>query len=104
MFKKLGTTAAALLIALTLTACSGPTSGTITAKTYGEPYTWVQYIFSVYNQQGMCTVQVPIFHDEPEKWVIHIHNAEEDKKNRFGVSKAYWDTVQIGDFVNFDEK
>lgn len=96
MFKKLGTTAAALLVALTLTAC-GPTSGVVTSKHYEPERTY---------NVTVLVGKVPVIQSRTdyEDWVVTFYNAGEDKSGSREVPKEYYDTVEPGDFVNFDEK
>jgi len=88
--------ALALLIIVSLTGCSSISSGTITAKTVEPPYTWIQYICSGYNSQGICTVQVPIFHNEPEKYRFDIE--ERDDTGWVYVGYSVFQQYEIGDY------
>ena len=66
-----------ILLLIILTGCSTIQSGTIEKKVVHPAYTWVQYICGGYNSKGICTVQVPIFHSEPETYSFDIREGEE---------------------------
>lgn len=86
-----------VLVAATLflTACSSISAGRITAKEIHPAYTWVQNICSGYNAQGVCTVYVPIFHNEPEKYSFDLEDGE--KTGWVYVTKSEFDKYEIGD-------
>lgn len=90
--KKIALIAAALLLA----GCSSISAGTITAKTIEPPYTWIQYICSSYDKNGICVVQVPIFHNEPEKYRFDLTEGKDE--GWVYVSYPTFDDYEVGDY------
>ncbi len=80
----------ALLIALVfgVTACGAPEAGVVTGKKYEKPYTWVEF-----TQVG--TVQVPVFHDEPEQFKLRISDGEDE--GWVSVPAFTWERKRVGD-------
>jgi hypothetical protein len=90
-------------VILMLAACAGISSGTVTAKHQEDAYYWTQMICSGYNQQGSCTVWVPITHHVDEKWVLSLENKEGDTGD-VSVPENVYNTTDIGTIYTVPNK
>jgi hypothetical protein len=78
-----------------VTACGGVSSGIVENKAYDPPVETMYFICGAYNQQGMCTVQVPIFETVPECWRLDLVNAGEH--GSVCVPPEQWGAAEVGD-------
>ncbi len=95
----LGSLAIATL-AVVLAACgSSIQSGRITGKVYEEPYSWIQMVCVSYDKNSICTVQVPVTHEEPAHYRFNLEDG--DKTGYVYVSPETFENHQTGDWVDF---
>lgn len=96
IFKKLALLVT-ILSAFMLTACaSGPIVGTVYEKVHEEAYSYTTNICSAYNDQGICTVNIPVWNEVPERWVLRVNSVEGEKRSAY-VTEGEWEGYKVGD-------
>lgn len=86
--------ALSLTVALTVLLCAGCSDierGTVTGKHYKS--SWVQT-----NMIMVGKVMVPQIINHPERWVVDIK--EGDEHGYCYVSKSYYETIAVGDYLD----
>ena len=80
-----------------------PKSGEVYNKRYHPPYTSYTSTVVSNGSGGSSTITTPIHH--PERWTIYYRQWDSDagkwRKGDADVHKEYFDSVELGDFVNF---
>jgi hypothetical protein len=108
MKKILTTIILCLLLLLCFCSCGNKiTHGEVYEKEHREAYTTVMFIpITISNGKSISTTMVPYIIRYPERWVIHIReaNGEEWVTEDFYVSKEIYDTIEIGDMFEYDEE
>lgn len=70
-----------LALLIVLSGCSAISTGTVTAKTYYEPYTWTETVYNCYarDKNGACTMNIPsyITHNEPERFKFDLKKGKD---------------------------
>ena len=79
---------------LLLAGCSAPERGQVMARHYEAPYTWIQMQCAGYNSKGICTAYIPIFHNEPERWILTLRDGDDEGDRAVG--KAAYPNCEIG--------
>lgn len=100
--KKFNLAAVAVSLLLTLAACGWSGTGTVVGKTKTDAYTYISFICSAYNSQGMCTVQVPITNYVPDYYYLQVNSDQDDKVHEVSVNYEYWNAAKNGD--KFDNR
>lgn len=100
--RKILTVLTALLL-LILTACGWKGEGHIERHTFDEAYYYFTYVCAGYNQQGVCTVQVPITNYQPESYGLDIRD-NGGKIHNVTVNKDYWDSAKDGSYFTNKEQ
>lgn len=94
-----------LALSVLLTACGWQGTGVIVEKTYSEAYSYISFICSSYNAQGMCVVQVPITNYVPESYGYNVREDGTGKIHSVTTSHHDWSTHNVGDpFDNREKK
>jgi hypothetical protein len=86
---------AVLALSALLTACGGVSEGRVEGKTYYPESGYYTSICASYNQQGACTVSVPMWNVIPECWGLELYNAGET--GTVCVDKETYDRVKLGE-------
>jgi hypothetical protein len=86
---------AVAVLVLLAAACSTPSSGEVVAKDHRAPYSWTQMVCSAYGKNGVCSVWVPIVHNEPECWQLKLRSGS-DRWDTC-TTKTEWDEIAVGD-------
>lgn len=90
----------ALGAGILLLAGCGPSleSGTVIGHEYDDADSWTQMSCAGYNQQGFCTVHVPIQHHSPERWLLKIEEEVngETVRDTLSVPREHWETCREG--------
>ncbi len=88
---------AVLVLCLSLLfACGGPASGKVYDKKYHAPYTYATNQCLSYSKSGVCLVNLPTFHEEPEHFFICLDDGKEHGCNE--VDSQTYHEVNLGDW------
>lgn len=78
-------------------------SGEVYNKKYHPPYTSYTTSTISNGNGGTSSITTPVHH--PERWTIYYRKWSDEKqkwlKGDADVYKEYWESVELGDFVNF---
>lgn len=95
----IGIGAVAIVIVLVLWAllgCGGPASGKVYDKKYRAPYTYATNQCVLYSDSGICTVNIPTFHEEPEHFFICLDDGKEHGCNE--VDSQTYHEAKVGEW------
>lgn len=82
---------------LTLGACANATSGKITGKEFSPAHSEFSHFqcFS-YDTKGNCTVNMPMYEDLPDRWLIHLYNEQDEEEGTVMVTPQEYDRLKVG--------
>jgi len=89
--------ALAAVALLLLAGCSSLTSGYVIGKQHTDAYDWMDMQCFSYNDKGMCTMRVPIWHHVPESWEICVKL--DDTQDWWSVDEPTFHRTKVGDWV-----
>lgn len=100
MVKRITIAILLLICALFLTACKSSIDyGTVTDKQYAPAQLIYSPLITTVNKQ---TRIIPRYIHHPQRWHIYVQN--EDGGEWWSVTENYYNSVEIGDFVDRSEK
>jgi hypothetical protein len=60
-----------------LAGCA-PQTGDVYERKYYPPHTWTDSVCAGYDgKTGMCTVRIPVVHNNPAQWLLCLDNGED---------------------------
>lgn len=89
-----------IVLAAVLLAACGIDAGTVTSRSYEDPYVEYIWLCSAYDSRGACTFGMDYPSHVPECWRIHF--AAGDDENSACVGRSTWDSYQVGDHFDIN--
>lgn len=88
--------AAVLTMLLLLAGCSAISTGRITDKIYTAPYTTMHMQCISFSSKGICTGQMPVYTNHPERFRFNLDNGRET--GWVYVNELLYNTYNVGDW------